>query len=175
MLKNEEIQALITAIGAGVGEDDFEVEKIRYNKVILLADADVDGAHIRTLLLTFFFRQMKDLVTKGHVYIAQPPLYSVTLGNEKRYLKEDKALEAFRSEHQGRKIEVARFKGLGEMNWQELGETTMDPAHRTLLRIDAREAEAIADEVFAKLMGNDVERRREFIQQNAGDVRFLDI
>ncbi len=174
MLKNEEIQALITAIGAGVGAE-FDLDNVRYHKVILLADADVDGAHIRTLLLTFFFRQMTSLVTEGHVYIAQPPLYSATLGNEKVYLKDDRALEAFRSEHEGRKIDVARFKGLGEMDWDELRDTCIDPTQRTLLRVDAREAEAIADEVFAKLMGNDVARRREFIQQNAGDVRFLDI
>ncbi|MBI2169198.1 MAG: DNA topoisomerase (ATP-hydrolyzing) subunit B [Actinobacteria bacterium] len=175
MLKNEEIQSLITAIGAGVGSEDFEAEKIRYHKVIILSDADVDGAHIRTLLLTFFFRQMQTLVTDGYVYIGQPPLYSVTLGTEKQYLKDDRALDAFTREHKGRKIEVARFKGLGEMDWHELRETCFDPAERTLLRVDAREAEAIADEVISRLMGNDVELRREFIQQNAGDVRFLDI
>ncbi|HLG01258.1 MAG TPA: DNA topoisomerase (ATP-hydrolyzing) subunit B [Acidimicrobiia bacterium] len=174
MLKNEEVQALITAVGAGVGAE-FEVENIRYHKVIILADADVDGAHIRTLLLTFFFRQMQALVTDGYVYIAQPPLYSVTMGNTKQYLKDDKALEAFRKENANRKIDVARFKGLGEMDWHELRETCFDPAQRTLLRVDASEAEAIADETISKLMGNDVDRRREFIQQNAGDVRFLDI
>ena len=174
MLKNEEIQALITAIGAGVGTEEFDVAKIRYDKVILLADADVDGAHIRTLLLTFFYRQMTDLVTKGHVYIAQPPLYVVTMGTQKHYLKDDKALEAFRREHEGRKLEVGRFKGLGEMDWHELRDTCVDPAQRTLFRVAIEDA-AIADEVFSTLMGEDVEMRKQFIQQNAGDVRFLDI
>ena len=173
MLKNEEIQALITAIGAGV-DPEFERERIRYGKVIILSDADVDGAHIRTLLLTFFFRQMKELVTEGHVYIAQPPLYSAVLGKEKVYLKDDRALREFLGSHEGRKVDIARFKGLGEMDWSELGGTTMDPAHRTLLRVTVEDA-ALADAAFSTLMGEDVEMRREFIQQNAGDVRFLDI
>jgi DNA gyrase subunit B len=174
MLKNEEIQALITAIGAGVGQDEFDVSKVRYGKVIILSDADVDGAHIRTLLLTFFYRQMPDLVTKGHVYIAQPPLYSATLGTVKHYLKDDRALTAFRDENPGRKIEVGRFKGLGEMDWHELRDTCVDPVQRTLLQVAIEDA-AIADEVFSTLMGDDVDMRKQFIQQNADDVRFLDI
>jgi DNA gyrase subunit B len=174
MLKNEEIQALITAIGAGVGEE-FATDKIRYHKVILMTDADVDGAHIRTLLLTFFYRQLADLVKRGFIYIAQPPLYRADLGrNDRTYLKDDAALRRFEAEHEGRKIEVNRFKGLGEMDWQELGSTTMSPATRTLLQVSVEDA-AIADEIFSTLMGDDVESRRNFIQENAKDVRFLDI
>ena len=174
MLKNEEIQALITAIGAGVGED-FATDKIRYHKVILMTDADVDGAHIRTLLLTFFYRQLADLVKRGFIYIAQPPLYRADLGrNDRTYLKDDAALRRFEAEHEGRKVEINRFKGLGEMDWQELGETTMSPATRTLLQVSVEDA-AIADEIFSTLMGDDVESRRGFIQENAKDVRFLDI
>jgi DNA gyrase subunit B len=174
MLKNEEIQALITAIGAGVGED-FATDKIRYHKVILMTDADVDGAHIRTLLLTFFYRQLADLVKRGFIYIAQPPLYRADLGrNDRAYLKDEAALRRFEAEHEGRKVEINRFKGLGEMDWQELGETTMSPATRTLLQVSVEDA-AIADEIFSTLMGDDVESRRGFIQENAKDVRFLDI
>jgi DNA gyrase subunit B len=173
MLKNEEIQALITAIGAGVGEE-FDLAKVRYHKVVLLTDADVDGAHIRTLLLTFLYRQMPEMVRQGYVYIAQPPLYSAPVGKEKVYLKDDSARDAFAAENPDRKIEFQRFKGLGEMDYMELWETTMDPATRSLLRVSVEEA-AIADDIFSRLMGDDVDARREFIQQNATDVRFLDI
>jgi DNA gyrase subunit B len=173
MLKNAEIQALIQAIGAGLAEE-FDVEKIRYDKIIVLADADVDGSHIRTLLLTFFFRQMEELVGKGHVYVAQPPLYSALLGKTKTYLKDEAALQAFLGENEGRKPEIARLKGLGEMDFKELWETTMDPVSRTLLQVSVEQA-AIADEVCSVLMGEDVDARRTFIQQNAKDVRFLDI
>jgi DNA gyrase subunit B len=173
MLKNAEIQALITAIGAGLA-DDFDIAKARYHKIIVLADADVDGSHIRTLLLTFFFRQMQQLFDSGYVYVAQPPLYSAVVGKTKTYLKDDAALQQFLGENEGRKPEIARLKGLGEMDYQELWETTMDPATRTLLRVDVEQA-AIADEVCSVLMGEDVEARRGFIQQNAKDVRFLDI
>jgi DNA gyrase subunit B len=173
MLKNEEIQALITAIGAGLGEE-FDLDKIRYHKIVLLTDADVDGAHIRTLLLTFFYRQMPTMVKMGYVYIAQPPLYSAVLGKEKTYLKDDHALTRFLAENEGRKPEIGRFKGLGEMNYDELWATTMDPGARSLLQVSVEDA-AIADEVFSTLMGEDVDTRREFIQQNASDVRFLDI
>ena len=173
MLKNNEIQALIAAIGAGVGED-FDVEKIRYDKVICLTDADVDGSHIRTLLLTFFFRQMKELVEHGHVYVAQPPLYSTVVGKEKLYLKDDAAKTTFQADNPNHKKEFQRLKGLGEMDWHELKETTVDPQRRTLLKIGVEQA-AVADDVFSVLMGDDVESRKHFIQTNATDVRFLDI
>jgi DNA gyrase subunit B len=173
MLKNTEVQALISAVGAGVG-DEFDIEKIRYHKVILMCDADVDGSHIRTLLLTFFFRQMRPLIEGGHVFIAQPPLYSTEVGRNKIYLKDDAAKAAFLAEHPNHKNEFQRLKGLGEMDAEELWATTMDPARRTLLQISVEEA-VIADEVFSILMGDDVESRKNFIQTNAQDVRFLDI
>ncbi len=173
ILKNAEIQALVSAIGAGV-EADFDVSKIRYDKIILLADADVDGSHIRTLLLTFFFRQMTDLVTNGHVYVAQPPLYSTLVGKEKVYLRDDAAKDAFLKEHPQHKNDFQRLKGLGEMDFDELRDTTMDATKRALLQITVEQA-ALADEVCSILMGDDVPQRRHFIQTNAKDVRFLDI
>ena len=173
MMANTEIQALISAIGGGVGEE-FDASKARYHKVIALCDADVDGAHIRTLLLTFFYRQMKPLVEAGFVYIAQPPLYSVVVGKEKQYLKDDAAKNAFVAEHPNKKFDFSRLKGLGEMDADELGDTTMDPTKRTLLKVTVEQA-SIADEVMSILMGEDVESRKKFIIQNANDVRFLDI
>jgi DNA gyrase subunit B len=173
MLKNTEIQALIAAIGAGLAED-FDIDKARYHKVIILADADVDGSHIRTLLLTFFFRQMKPLVEGGFVYVAQPPLFSTLVGREKVYLKDDAAKDAFMAEHPDHKADFQRLKGLGEMDFDELRETTIDPARRSLLQINVEQA-ALADDVCSVLMGDDVELRRHFIQTNAKDVRFLDI
>jgi DNA gyrase subunit B len=173
MMKNTEIQALIAAIGAGLAED-FDPLKIRYHKVIVLADADVDGSHIRTLLLTFFFRQMKALVEGGYVYVAQPPLYSTLVGKEKAYLKDDGAKDAFMASHPDHKQDFQRLKGLGEMDFAELRDTTIDPAKRSLLQINVEQA-ALADDVCSVLMGDDVELRRHFIQTNAKDVRFLDI
>ncbi len=173
VLKNSEIQALIAAIGAGV-DNEFDVSKIRYDKIILLADADVDGSHIRTLLLTFLFRQMKPLVQEGHVYVAQPPLYSTLVGKEKIYLRDDAAKTNYLTQHPDHKNEFSRLKGLGEMDYGELRETTMDPTRRSLLQITVEQA-ALADEVCSILMGDDVPQRRHFIQTNAKDVRFLDI
>ena len=173
MLKNAEIQSLVSAIGAGIGEE-FDVSKIRYHKVIVLADADVDGNHIRALLLTFFFRQMFDMVAKGHVYIAQPPLYSTIVGKEKAYLKDDAAKDRFMADNPNHKHDFQRLKGLGEMDFEELRLTTMDNDRRTLLQVTVEQA-ALADEVLSVLMGDDVEVRKQFIQTNAKDVRFLDI
>jgi len=174
MLKNTEIQTLIQAIGAGFGDEEFDLDRLRYHKVILLCDADVDGSHIRTLLLTFFYRNMLKLVTEGHVYIAQPPLYSTVVGREKVYLKDDHAKDAFLAEHPDHKREFQRLKGLGEMDYDELWETTMDPARRSLLKVSVEDTWA-ADTTFSELMGEDVEPRKRFIQTNAHDVRFLDI
>jgi DNA gyrase subunit B len=173
MLKNAEVQTMIAAIGAGVGEE-FDAAKVRYGKVIIMADADIDGSHIRTLLLTFFFRQMRPMLEMGHVYIAQPPLFSTVVGKEKVYLKDDTAKGAFLADHPNHKQEFNRLKGLGEMDFGELGLTTMDSEHRTLLQVNVEQA-ALADEVTSILMGDDVEMRKHFIVTNATDVRFLDI
>ena len=172
-LQNNEVQAIITAMGTGIG-DEFEIEKARYHKLILLTDADVDGAHIRTLLLTLLFRHMRGLIEAGYVYIAVPPLYRVKLGKKIHYLDSDVDLEALRAENPGKNINPTRFKGLGEMNAPELWETAMDPHSRKLVRVDLNDA-AFADEMFTILMGDQVAPRKEFIQQNANDVRFLDI
>jgi len=173
ILENAEIQALISACGTGIG-DDADIEKRRYGKVILLTDADVDGAHIRTLLLTFFFRHMRMLVEQGYIYIAQPPLYSIRFGaNEVRYVFNDKERDAVIKENNGKKAQIGRFKGLGEMPAEELWSTTMNPESRNLLQVTLEDA-AVADQIFVTLMGEDVEGRREFIQKNAKDA-FVDI
>ena len=170
-LQNSEVQDIITATGTGIG-DEFDISKARYHKIVLLADADVDGAHIRTLLLTLLFRHMRPLIDYGYVYVAQPPLYRVKVGSKVHYLKDDDGLEQLRKEHP--KVKPTRFKGLGEMNARELWDTTMNPETRTLLRVEMEDA-ARAEEVFETLMGDDVPSRKAFIQQNADDVRFLDI
>jgi DNA gyrase subunit B len=183
VLKNNEVQAMITALGTGI-HDEFDIEKLRYHKIILMADADVDGQHIRTLLLTLLFRFMKPLVEAGHVYLAQPPLYKIkwdVRGNDSDYAYSDRERDAIieagiaAGKRDPRPRDgVQRFKGLGEMNANELWDTTMDPAHRVLLQVTLDDA-AQADELFTVLMGEDVEARRSFIQRNAKDVRFLDI
>ncbi len=180
VLANQEVQALISAFGTGVGED-FDLTKLRYHKIILMADADVDGQHIRTLLLTLLFRFMRPLVDNGHVYLASPPLYKIkwTKG-EPDYAYSDRERDALIAAGQeaGRRMpkeeSIQRYKGLGEMNASELSETTMDATKRLLLQVTLEDA-AAADEMFAVLMGEDVESRRSFIQRNAKDVRFLDI
>ncbi len=170
-LANAEVQDIITATGTGVGEE-FDITKARYHKIVLLADADVDGAHIRTLLLTLLFRHLRPLIEFGYVYIAQPPLYRVKVGSKVHYLKDEAELAVFLEDHP--KVKPTRFKGLGEMNASELWDTTMNPETRTLLRVEMEDA-ARAEEIFETLMGDDVSSRKLFIQQNADDVRFLDI
>ena len=199
ILENEEIRAIFTAIGAGVGED-FDPGKIRYNKIILMCDADVDGSHIRTLLLTLFFRHMKPLVELGHVYIAQPPLYKVKKGKQEEYAydedERDDIIKRIKSEKKPAKggkpeeapvepveegavvrsdgIVISRFKGLGEMNPEQLWGTTMNPETRTVLQVSIENA-ADADRTFSILMGDEVEPRRNFIEKNAKYVRNLDV
>ncbi|HIW95138.1 MAG TPA: DNA topoisomerase (ATP-hydrolyzing) subunit B [Candidatus Corynebacterium gallistercoris] len=180
VLKNNEVQAIITALGTGI-HDEFDISKLRYHKIVLMADADVDGQHIATLLLTLLFRFMRPLVEEGYVYLAQPPLYKLKWGKgEPGYAFSDRERDAMLAEglEQGRKINkddgVQRYKGLGEMNAKELWETTMDPMTRTLRRVTLEDA-AAADEVFSVLMGDDVVARRSFITRNARDVRFLDV
>ncbi|MBU3190045.1 DNA topoisomerase (ATP-hydrolyzing) subunit B [Clostridium bowmanii] len=175
MLASLEIRAMITAFGAGIGKD-FDVKKIRYDRIIIMTDADVDGAHIRTLLLTFFYRYMKELVEEGHVYVAQPPLFKVTKGKKEQYVYTDKELEKVLLEVGGKdnNTDIQRYKGLGEMNPDQLWDTTMNPEERTLLQVHVEDAMA-ADEIFTILMGDKVEPRREFIQENAKKVLNLDI
>jgi DNA gyrase subunit B len=170
-LQNLEIQALISAIGTGIG-DEFEIAKARYGKIAILADADVDGAHIRTLLLTFFFRNMRELIEAGSVYVAQPPLYRVKMDGKYVYVHDDKALEDLRSNNGQKKMEIQRFKGLAEMEAEQLWESAMNPESRVLKQITLEDG-AAADRMFSILMGEDVEARREFIQQNAKEA-FID-
>ncbi|MFL0248561.1 DNA topoisomerase (ATP-hydrolyzing) subunit B [Candidatus Clostridium stratigraminis] len=175
ILNSQEIRNMVTAFGGGIGKD-FDVEKIRYNRVILMTDADVDGAHIRTLLLTFFYRYMTELVEKGHVFIAQPPLYKVSKSKKDYYCYTDKELDKILTEIGGKdnNTNIQRYKGLGEMDAVQLWETTMDPERRTLLKVNLEDAMA-ADEIFTILMGDKVEPRREFITENAKKVVNLDI
>ena len=169
---NEKLMPVVTALGCGIG-DEFDISKLRYGKIIIMADADVDGSHIRTLLLTFFFRYMRPLVEQGHIYLAQPPLYRITKGKKHRYAFSDDQRDAIMAEL-GSNYEIQRYKGLGEMDSDQLWETTMDPATRTMRRVEVDDA-ATADEVFTILMGDKVEPRREFIEQNARYVKNLDI
>ena len=174
---NDKLQPVITALGAGIG-DEFHLEKLRYHKVIIMADADVDGSHIRTLLLTFFFRFMRPLIEQGYVYSAVPPLYKLTRGKTTRVAysdeERDKISAEMRESNPNAKIDISRYKGLGEMNPHELWETTMDPTTRTLRRITLEDA-VQADQIFTVLMGEAVEPRKEFIEENAKYVVNLDI
>lgn len=176
VLSSENIRPLIIALGAGIG-DQFDISKLRYHKICLLSDADVDGAHISTLLLTFFFRHMPDVIEQGYLYLCQPPLYRISTGKVTRYAQDEKsrdqAVKELSREGKTKNVSVQRFKGLGEMNPEQLWETTMNPDTRTLLQISVREA-ADADEVFSTLMGERVEPRRDFIRGEARKVRNLD-
>jgi DNA gyrase subunit B len=174
ILENQEIQALITAIGTGIG-DEFDITKARYHRIVIMADADVDGAHIRTLLLTFFFRNMLQLIDAGYVYLAQPPLYLLKDGKQERYFYTEREWDDWRSENgNGRKLEPQRFKGLAEMDASQLWDTTMDPDARTLLQVTLEDA-ATADRLFTVLMGEDVPSRKEYIETNAQYVQKLDV
>jgi DNA gyrase subunit B len=174
ILENAEIQALITAIGTSVG-DEFDLEKARYHRVVLMADADVDGAHIQTLLLTFLFRYMRELIDAGYIYLARPPLYLLKNGKEELYFYTEREWEAYRKQVDGeRKLDPQRFKGLGEMDASQLWDTTMDPERRTLMRVTLEDA-ATADRLFTVLMGEDVQARKEWIEDNAKDVQNLDV
>ena len=168
---------LIKALGCGIGKDDFDINNLRYHRIIIMTDADVDGSHIRTLLLTFFYRQMYEIVDNGHIYIALPPLYKITKGKEFIYASDEKekddAIKLF-SKNGTRGLEVQRYKGLGEMNPEQLWTTTMDPSNRRMMRVDIKDIQD-ANESFEILMGDDVEPRREFIDANALSIKELDI
>jgi DNA gyrase subunit B len=174
ILSNNEIRTLISAVGAGIGEEDFNAEKARYHKIVIMTDADVDGSHIRILLLTFFYRFMQPLIEAGYIYIAQPPLYKVKQGKTENYLYSDEELTALSGKNKGTQFDIQRYKGLGEMNPEQLWETTMNPEKRTLKRV-AMEDATEADAVFRMLMGDEVEPRRVFIEKNAASVENLDV
>ena len=169
---NEKLMPVVTALGTGIGED-FDITKLRYHKIVIMADADVDGAHIRTLLLTFFFRYMKPLVEGGYIYLAQPPLFKVQKGKKFKYAFSDEERDRL-IEEMGGQCDIQRYKGLGEMDPEQLWETTMDPEFRIMLRVTVEDAQQ-ADETFSILMGDNVEPRREFIEKNAKYVQNLDI
>ena len=173
VLSNREVQAMISALGTGIG-DQFDLDNLRYNRVIIMCDADVDGAHIATLLLTFFFRYMQSLVEKGHLFLALPPLYRVTVGKQSQYAYTEQAKDALLKKHKGSRVTLQRYKGLGEMNPDQLWDTTMNPENRTLLQVMVDDA-AAADRTFDMLMGASVPPRRRFIQTHAKEVRNLDV
>jgi DNA gyrase subunit B len=173
ILSNDVIRTIIQALGCGLGED-FEPEKLRYHKIFLMADADVDGAHIRTLLLTLFYRYLPRIIDTGHPFVAQPPLFRVQEGKKARYCYTEKELKDMTAGTEGKHIHVQRYKGLGEMNPDQLWETTMDPENRLTLKVRVTDA-ILADELFGILMGDAVEPRREFIESHAREVRNLDI
>jgi len=173
---NEKLMPVVTALGTSIGED-FDISKLRYGKVIIMADADVDGSHIRTLLLTFFFRFMRPLIEDGHIYLAQPPLFKVARGKQVRYAFSDAERDQYISELSGEnnlKVNVQRYKGLGEMDPEQLWETTMDPERRTMIKVTMEDA-VKADEIFTILMGDKVAPRKEFIEKNAEYVKNLDV
>jgi DNA gyrase subunit B len=174
ILSNEEIRAIVTALGTGIGTDEFDISKARYKKVIIMTDADVDGSHIRTLILTFLYRYMRELIEQEHVYIASPPLYRVKKGNTEIYAYSDEERDKILDKLGRTGISVQRYKGLGEMNPDQLWKTTMDPEHRTLKQISLEDA-AEAEHIFTILMGDQVEPRRKFIEENAKYVRNLDV
>ncbi len=174
ILSNEEIRTIVSALGTGIGSDEFDISKLRYGKVIIMTDADVDGAHIRTLLLTFFFRYMRELIDHGHVYIAQPPLYRIYNGKEEYYAYDDEERDEILQKLEKKNITVQRYKGLGEMNPDQLWKTTMDPEHRTLRQVTVEEAFE-ADHIFSMLMGDKVEPRRKFIEENAKYATNIDV
>jgi DNA gyrase subunit B len=174
MLSHAEIRAIITALGVGI-DDEIDISKLRYHRVILMADADVDGSHIRTLLLTFFFRHMVEIINKGHLFIAQPPLYSIKTSKLQRWVYSEQEKEAtMRKLRETKKLEVQRYKGLGEMSAEQLWETTMNPATRTMLLVNLDDA-ARADHIFHVLMGGEVPPRKAFIQAHAKSVKNLDV
>jgi DNA gyrase subunit B len=173
-LSSESINTLITALGTGIG-DDFDITKARYHKAIIMTDADVDGAHIRTLLLTFFFRFMPQMIEHGYIYIAQPPLFRLSVGRKHQYMySENELTKGVAALEKETKYSVQRYKGLGEMDPEQLWETTMEPKERTLLQVTIDDA-LVSEKVVSDLMGDKVEPRKEFIQKHAKDVRFLDI
>ena len=173
ILSSENVRPLIIALGAGIGES-FDLSKLRYHRIIIMTDADVDGAHIRTLLLTFFYRHMPQVIENGYLYIAQPPLYRVSTGKVTRYAQNEAEREKIIKDFNVKNLSVQRFKGLGEMNADQLWDTTMNPESRTLLRVDGENA-ALADEIFTMLMGEKVAPRKEFIKTEARKVQNLDV
>ena len=172
VIGNDKLTPVVLALGTGIGED-FDINKLRYDKIIIMADADVDGAHIRSLLLTFFFRYMPELIKQGHIYLAQPPLYRLSKGQKHHYAYSDEERDEILAEI-GTNVSIQRYKGLGEMDPEQLWETTMNPETRLMLRVTVEDAEA-ADETFSIPMGDQVEPRREFIEKNAKFVKNLDI